>query len=252
MCECARFCELRWGAEASAYSRDGCGLHTALAVRVNERRVAPAPFGAPSGCPRTGAGPPAARPPGRGLDAWRRACPRPLCQKSGVYSMIIFTMSYAHWKRSSALETRIAKPADVRAPRLPLFALSYTHCRVHGMAAQRGVCGGAMASGSLPLYEMRRTWALVDLLTSLSKRRANHHPPPTAELIRRKFDALSLPALDSLSIVVDHTIAEQGRRLSRQTGIGRSLRLSRAGPSSPGAFFFHRYSGLAAPGWPTT
>jgi len=45
-------------------------------------------------------------------------------KKSGVYSMIIFTMSYAHWKRSSALETRIAKLADLRAPRLPLFALS--------------------------------------------------------------------------------------------------------------------------------
>ena len=131
------------GAEASTYSRDGCGLHTALAVRVNERRVAPAPFGAPSGCPRTGAGPPAARPPGRGLDAWRRACPRPLCQKSGVHSVIIFTMSYAHWKRSSALETRIAKPADLRAPRLPLFALSsYTHCRAEGMATQRGCAGG--------------------------------------------------------------------------------------------------------------
>ena len=131
------------GAEASTYLRDGCGLHTALAVRVNERRVAPAPFGAPSGCPRTGAGPPAARPPAQGLDAWRRACPRPLCQKPGVHSMIIFTMSYAHWKRSSALETRIAKPADLRAPRLPLFALSsYTHCRAEGMATQRGCAGG--------------------------------------------------------------------------------------------------------------
>ena len=38
-----------------------------------------------------------------------------------------------------------------------------------------------MASGSQPLSDeqMRRTWALVDLLTSL-KRRANH-PPPTAD-----------------------------------------------------------------------
>ena len=58
--------------------------------------------------------------------------------------------------------------------------------------------------------EMRRTWALVDTLTSV-KRRAKH-PPPTAELIRRKFDALSLPALDTLSILVDHTIAEQHGR----------------------------------------
>ncbi len=72
--------------------------------------------------------------------------------------------------------------------------------------------------------QMRRTWALVDILTSL-KRRANH-PPPTAELICRKFDALSLPALDTLSIVVDHAIAEQGRRLSpRQVcGMARAVR----------------------------
>ena len=48
--------------------------------------------------------------------------------------------------------------------------------------------------------QLRRTWSLVDVLTML-KRRANH-PPPTAELIRRKFDALSLPALDTLSIIL--------------------------------------------------
>jgi len=65
-----------------------------------------------------------------------------------------------------------------------------------------------------PLAEdqMRRTWALVDILTLL-KRRGNH-PPPTAELIRRKFGALSLPALDTLSIMVDSAIAEKHRRLS--------------------------------------
>jgi hypothetical protein len=63
-----------------------------------------------------------------------------------------------------------------------------------------------MAPVSQPLSEdhLRRTRALVDILTSL-KRRANH-PPPTAELILRKFDALSLPALDTLSILIDHTI----------------------------------------------
>ena len=51
-----------------------------------------------------------------------------------------------------------------------------------------------MAFKTRPLSEdqMRRIWALIDILTSL-KRRANH-PPPTAELILRKFDALSLPA----------------------------------------------------------
>jgi len=72
------------------------------------------------------------------------------------------------------------------------------------MATQRG--RPAMASGSQPLpdEQMRRTWALVDILTSL-KRRANQ-PPPTAELIRRKFDTLPMAALDTLSILVDHTI----------------------------------------------
>ena len=77
-----------------------------------------------------------------------------------------------------------------------------------------------------PLSEdhMRRTWALVDILTLL-KRRGNH-PPPTAELIRRKYDALSLPALDTLSIMVDSTIAEQRRRLSpRQVcGMAQAVR----------------------------
>ena len=83
-----------------------------------------------------------------------------------------------------------------------------------------------MAPRSQPLSEdqMRRTRGLVDIFTSL-KRRANH-PPPTAELIRRKFDALSLPALDTLSILVDHTIAGQHRRLSpRQIcGMARAVR----------------------------
>ena len=83
-----------------------------------------------------------------------------------------------------------------------------------------------MASGSQPLSDeqMRRTWALVDILTSV-QRRANH-PPPTRELIRRKFDALPLPALDTLSILVDCTIAEQHGRLSRSQvcGMARAVR----------------------------
>ena len=61
--------------------------------------------------------------------------------------------------------------------------------------------------------EMRRTWSLVDLLTSF-KRRANH-PPPTAELIGRKFAALSKPASDTLSILTDCTIQQANRRLSQ-------------------------------------
>ena len=83
-----------------------------------------------------------------------------------------------------------------------------------------------MTSGSQPLSDegMRRTWALVDLLTSV-KRSANH-PPPTAELIRRKFEALSLPALDTVPILVDHTIAERHCRLAQSHvfGMERAVR----------------------------
>jgi len=84
-----------------------------------------------------------------------------------------------------------------------------------------------MASGSQPFSneQMRRTWATLDILTSF-KRRTNR-PPPTAELIRRKFDDLSLPALDTLSILVDHTIEEQHGRLGpRQVGgMARAVRV---------------------------
>ena len=92
------------------------------------------------------------------------------------------------------------------------------------MATLRG--RGAMASGSQPLSEdvMRRTRTLVDILTSL-KRRANH-PPPTAELILRKFDTLPMPELDMLSSLMDRTIAEQRGRLSHRQfcGMARAVR----------------------------
>ena len=55
------------------------------------------------------------------------------------------------------------------------------------------------------------TWSVVNALTSLK----HHSHPPTAVLIRRKIDALSLPALDTLGILVDLTIAEKHGRLSR-------------------------------------
>ena len=79
-----------------------------------------------------------------------------------------------------------------------------------------------MAFKTRPLSEdqMRRIWALIDILTLL-KRRANH-PPPTAELILRKFDDLSLPALDTLSLLIDHTTAGQHRRLSPRQVCGMS------------------------------
>ena len=71
---------------------------------------------------------------------------------------------------------------------------------------------------------MRRTWAIVDTLTSLKK--GGNHPAPTAELIRRKFRALSLPALDTLSILVEYKIAEQHGRLSpsQVCGMARAVK----------------------------
>ena len=67
---------------------------------------------------------------------------------------------------------------------------------------------------------MQGTWSVVDLLTSL-KRRTSH--PPTAALIRRKFNALSLPALDTLVFMMDLTIAEKHGRLSRHQVGGLAL-----------------------------
>ena len=95
-----------------------------------------------------------------------------------------------------------------------------------------------MAPGPQPLSEdqMRRTWVLVNILTSL-KSRANQ-PPPTAAWICRKFDALSLPALDTLSILVDHTIAETHGQLSRSHvgGMARAVRAFRKDTASEVAY----------------
>jgi len=94
-----------------------------------------------------------------------------------------------------------------------------------GMAAQRGQ-GNSMTPGSQPLSfeQMRRTWALVDILTSL-KRRTNH-PPPTAEQIIRKFDTLPMPALDALSILVKSTMRDLHAGLGQGMvcGMARAVR----------------------------
>jgi hypothetical protein len=103
-------------------------------------------------------------------------------------------------------------------PARPALALSLLsrcagrHATVWGGALRRAV-QGVMAPGPQLLSEeqLRRTWSLIDILTML-KRRGNL-PPPTAELILRKFDGLSLLALDNLSMLMEYTIAEQGRRL---------------------------------------
>ena len=81
-----------------------------------------------------------------------------------------------------------------------------------------------MTPGSQPLSfeQMRRSWALVDILTSL-KRRANH-PPPTAELISRKFDTLPMPALDTLSILVESTMQRRTRSAWPKHGLRHGAR----------------------------
>ena len=70
----------------------------------------------------------------------------------------------------------------------------------------------ASQAHELSREDLRRTWSMVDILTSL-KRNTSHSP--TAALIRRKLDALPLPALDKLGCLVDLTILQRhGHHLS--------------------------------------
>ena len=72
--------------------------------------------------------------------------------------------------------------------------------------------------------DLRRTWSVVDVLTAL-KRNTNHRP--TAALIRRKVDALSLPALDKLGCLVDLTILQRhGHHLSTRHYHGFQLAIN--------------------------
>ena len=72
--------------------------------------------------------------------------------------------------------------------------------------------------------DLRRTWSVVDVLTAL-KRNTNHRP--TAALIRRKVDALSLPALDKLGCLVDLTILQRhGHYLSTRHYHGFQLAIN--------------------------
>ena len=106
-----------------------------------------------------------------------------------------------------------------------------------GMAAQRGQ-GSSMTPGSQPLSfeQMKRTWALVDILTSL-KRRTNR-PPPTAEQIIRKFDTLPMPALDALSILVESTFRELHAGLGQGMvcGMARAVRSFQADTAAEVAY----------------
>ena len=72
--------------------------------------------------------------------------------------------------------------------------------------------------------DLRRTWSVVDVLTLL-KRNTSHSP--TAALIRRKLDALPLPALDKLGCLVDLTILQRhGHHLSTRHYHGFQLAIS--------------------------
>ena len=94
-----------------------------------------------------------------------------------------------------------------------------------GTSAPAGATSSSESqSRGLSPEDMRATWSVVDVLTSL-KRRTSH--PPTAALIRRKIDALSLPARDTLGFLVDFMIAEtQGQLSPRQVG-GMALAVRR-------------------------
>jgi hypothetical protein len=83
-----------------------------------------------------------------------------------------------------------------------------------------------MPSASQPLWplcneQMRRTWALVDILTSLKTH--TNHPAPTAKLICCKFRALSMRALDMLSFLVDYSIARKHGGMSPSCLCGMAM-----------------------------
>ena len=73
--------------------------------------------------------------------------------------------------------------------------------------------GGHSFDRGVPREDLRVTWSAIDALTSLKHRSSN---PPSAALIRRKIDALSLSALDSFGVLVDllFKMAEKQCRLS--------------------------------------
>ena len=86
----------------------------------------------------------------------------------------------------------------------------------------------ASQAHELSREDLRRTWSVVDILTSL-KRNTSHSP--TAALIRRKLDALPLPALDKLGCLVDLTILQRhGHHLSTRHYHGFQLAVSRTTP----------------------
>ena len=68
--------------------------------------------------------------------------------------------------------------------------------------------------------DLRGAVSLADLLTSLKQRR-----PPTEPLLRRKFDALSRPALGALPFLVEHAVVARHARLTpnERDGVARAV-----------------------------
>ena len=88
-------------------------------------------------------------------------------------------------------------------------------------------CGVIMESQApgLSCEDLQAAWSAIKVLTSLKRRNSQ---PPTAALIRRKLDALSLPALDRLGFLVGLAIAETHSRLrvDQVGGLARATTLN--------------------------
>jgi len=69
--------------------------------------------------------------------------------------------------------------------------------------------------------DLRGALSLADLFTSLKQRR-----PPTEPLLRRKFDALSRPAVDALPFLVERAVVARHGRLTphERDGVARAVR----------------------------
>ena len=76
--------------------------------------------------------------------------------------------------------------------------------------------------------DLQAAWSVINVLTSLKRRKSQ---PPTAALIHRKIDALSLPALDDrlgFLVMVGLAIAETQSRLrvDQVGGLARATTLN--------------------------
>ena len=105
------------------------------------------------------------------------------------------------------------------------------------IARLSSACGVIMESQEpgLSREDLQAAWSVINVLTSLKRRNSQ---PPTAALIRRKIDALSLPALDRLAFSVGLAIAETHGQL-RVDQVGGLERAVRGFPSDTAAEVAH-------------